>query len=418
MSENNILQTVKKACLAKAELFNLDTKIKNDVLLNIAKNIENNKEKIFAANKKDLENAEKMIEEGKLTRATFGRLKLDDNKMRDMIQGIYDVIKLDDPSNKVLWARELDENLVLKKVTCPIGLIGIIFEARPDVISQITSLAIKSGNAVILKGGKEADNTNKAIYEIIKEAVSKVEEFPYDSVNLVFSHEDIKSMLELDEYIDLIIPRGSNKLVTYIQQNTKIPVLGHASGICHIYVDESAKKEMAQTIIKDSKTQYPTACNSVETVLVNKNYPYIDELKTYLKDSGIKVIENPEKFDYEYSDKILAFKVVNNLDEAIKHINTFGSGHTDCIITENEDNAEKFMTRVDSSGVFHNVSTRFSDGFRYGFGAEVGISTNKTLARGPVGLDGLCVYKYKLFGKGQIVDDYVKGIKKFHHKDI
>ena len=359
-----------------------------------------------------------MIEEGKLTRATFGRLKLDDNKMRDMIQGIYDVIKLDDPSNKVLWARELDENLVLKKVTCPIGLIGIIFEARPDVISQITSLAIKSGNAVILKGGKEADNTNKAIYEIIKEAVSKVEEFPYDSVNLVFSHEDIKSMLELDEYIDLIIPRGSNKLVTYIQQNTKIPVLGHASGICHIYVDESAKKEMAQTIIKDSKTQYPTACNSVETVLVNKNYPYIDELKTYLKDNGIKVIENPEKFDYEYSDKILAFKVVNNLDEAIKHINTFGSGHTDCIITENEDNAEKFMTRVDSSGVFHNVSTRFSDGFRYGFGAEVGISTNKTLARGPVGLDGLCVYKYKLFGKGQIVDDYVKGIKKFHHKDI
>lgn len=418
MSENNILQTVKKACLAKAELFNLDTKIKNDVLLNIAKNIENNKEKIFAANKKDLENAEKMIEEGKLTRATFGRLKLDDNKMRDMIQGIYDVIKLDDPSNKVLWARELDENLVLKKVTCPIGLIGIIFEARPDVISQITSLAIKSGNAVILKGGKEADNTNKAIYEIIKEAVSKVEEFPYDSVNLVFSHEDIKSMLELDEYIDLIIPRGSNKLVTYIQQNTKIPVLGHASGICHIYVDESAKKEMAQTIIKDSKTQYPTACNSVETVLVNKNYPYIDELKTYLKDNGIKVIENPENFDYEYSDKILAFKVVNNLDEAIKHINTFGSGHTDCIITENEDNAEKFMTRVDSSGVFHNVSTRFSDGFRYGFGAEVGISTNKTLARGPVGLDGLCVYKYKLFGKGQIVDDYVKGIKKFHHKDI
>ena len=418
MSENNILQTIKKACLAKAELFNLDTKIKKDVLLNIAKNIENNKEKIFAANKKDLENAEKMIEEGKLTRATFGRLKLDDNKMRDMIQGIYDVIKLDDPSNKVLWARELDENLVLKKVTCPIGLIGIIFEARPDVISQITSLAIKSGNAVILKGGKEADNTNKAIYEIIKEAVSKVEEFPYDSVNLVFSHEDIKSMLELDEYIDLIIPRGSNKLVTYIQQNTKIPVLGHASGICHIYVDESAKKEMAQTIIKDSKTQYPTACNSVETVLVNKNYPYIDELKTYLKDNGIKVIENPEKFDYEYSDKILAFKVVNNLDEAIKHINTFGSGHTDCIITENEDNAEKFMTRVDSSGVFHNVSTRFSDGFRYGFGAEVGISTNKTLARGPVGLDGLCVYKYKLFGKGQIVDDYVKGIKKFHHKDI
>ena len=416
--ENNILEMVKKASLAKAKLFNLDTKIKNEVLEKIAKNIENNKDKIYFANNEDLKNAQIMVDEGKLSKATFGRLKLDENKMRDMIQGIYDVIKLDDPSNKILWARELDENLVLKKVTCPIGLIGIIFEARPDVISQITSLAVKSGNAVILKGGKEADNTNKAIFDLIKEAVSSVKEFPIDAVNLVFSHQDIKSMLELNEYIDLIIPRGSNKLVSYIQQNTKIPVLGHASGICHIYVDESAKKDMAQNIIKDAKTQYPTACNSVETVLVNKNYPYIEELKTYLENSGIKIIENPERYDYEYSDKILAFKIVEDLNEAINHINTFGSRHTDCIITENEENAEKFMTRVDSAGVFHNASTRFSDGFRYGFGAEVGISTNKTLARGPVGLDGLCVYKYKLFGKGQIVDDYVKGIKKFHHKDI
>lgn len=418
MANNEILDIVKKASIAKSKLFNLKEEIKNQALKNIAEGIEANKDKIFSANEEDLTVADKMVLEGKLSKPTLGRLKLDENKMRDMIKGVYDVINLEDPSNKVLWAKELDSDLILKKVSCPIGLIGIIFEARPDVISQITSLAVKSGNAVILKGGKEADNTNKAIFEIIKKALDKTQGFPKNAVNLIFSHEDIKSMLDLDEYIDLIIPRGSNKLVSFIQANTKIPVLGHASGICHIFADESAKKEMVFKVILDAKTQYPTACNSVETVLVHKNFPYIEELKEYLNSNDVKIVENPEKFDFEYSDKILSFKVVDNLDEAIDHINKYGSGHTDSILTENPENAEKFMMMVDSAGVFHNVSTRFSDGFRYGFGAEVGISTNKTLARGPVGLDGLCVYKYKLFGKGQIVDDYVKGLKRFHHKNI
>lgn len=418
IQENNILEVVKFACEAKNVLFSLDSEVKNKALENIAIAIEENKDEIYKANQIDLEISKKILEEGKITKATYDRLKLDENKMRDMIKGVYDVVKLKDPSNKVLWARELDEGLVLKKVTSPIGLIAVIFEARPDVMAQISSLAIKSGNSVILKGGKEAENTNKAFYSIIKGALSKTEGFPVNAINLVFSHDDIKSILELDEYIDLIIPRGSNKLVSYIQNNTKIPVLGHASGICHIFVDEFAKKDMAEKIIVDAKIQYPSACNAVETVLVHKNYPYLADLKACLEKNDIKIVENPEKYDVEYSDKILTLKIVDLIEDAIFHINKYGSGHTDSIITDNKENAEKFMMMVDSAGVYHNASTRFADGFRYGFGAEVGISTNKTLARGPVGLDGLCVYKYKLFGTGQIVGDYAKGIKQFHHKDL
>ena len=418
IQENNILEVVKFACEAKNVLFSLDSEVKNKALENIAIAIEENKDEIYKANQIDLEISKKILEEGKITKATYDRLKLDENKMRDMIKGVYDVVKLKDPSNKVLWARELDEGLVLKKVTSPIGLIAVIFEARPDVMAQISSLAIKSGNSVILKGGKEAENTNKAFYSVIKGALSKTEGFPVNAINLVFSHDDIKSILELDEYIDLIIPRGSNKLVSYIQNNTKIPVLGHASGICHIFVDEFAKKDMAEKIIVDAKIQYPSACNAVETVLVHKNYPYLADLKACLEKNDIKIVENPEKYDVEYSDKILTLKIVDSIEDAIFHINKYGSGHTDSIITDNKENAEKFMMMVDSAGVYHNASTRFADGFRYGFGAEVGISTNKTLARGPVGLDGLCVYKYKLFGTGQIVGDYAKGIKQFHHKDL
>ncbi len=414
----NIEEIVKYANQAKIELMGLGADKKNEALKNVAQNIEANKEKIYEANKKDLEYAAALVEEGKLTKATFGRLKLDENKMRDMIQGIYDVIKLEDPANKILWTRELDEGLILKKVTTPIGVLGIIFEARPDVIAQISSLAIKSGNAVILKGGSEANNTNSAVFEIIKEALDKTEGFPKYAVNLVYSHDDIKKMLDMDGYIDLIIPRGSNKLVKFIQENTKIPVLGHASGICHIFVDKSADFNMAEKICIDAKTQYPTACNAVETILVHKDFPYYEELKNTLEDKGIEVIENPKQFGVEYSDTILNIKKVDSLDEAINHINKYGSHHTDSIITSDLKAAEIFMNNIDSAGVFTNTSTRFSDGFRFGFGAEVGISTNKTHARGPVGLDGLCIYKYKLTGTGQIVDDYAKGIKTFKHKYI
>ena len=414
----DIKDIAKAAKEASLELLGAPEELKNLALKKVKENIEKNKDEIFAANKKDLDEAKSLVDSGEITSSTYARLKLDENKMRDMLKGIEDVISLQDPVNKVFWTKELDEGLILKKVSCPIGVIGVIFEARPDVISQIASLAIKSGNAVILKGGKESNNTNAAIAKVINEALNTVENFPKNAINLVFSRDDIKALLELDEYVDLIIPRGSNKLVKYIQENTKIPVLGHASGICHIFVDESAKVDLAKKVCVDAKIQYPSACNAVETILVHKDFKGIDEFKSALLEAGVKIVENPQDFSVEYGDKIVSFKLVSSVDEAIKHINKYGSGHTDSILTTDIQNAEKFMNKVDSAGVYFNTSTRFADGFRYGFGAEVGISTNKTHARGPVGLEGLTIYKYKLKGSGQIVADYVSGKKHFTHKDL
>ena len=414
----NFIQIAKNAKEASLKIADLATEIKNAALIKIADEIEASKSEIFNANKKDLEEAETLVETGKLNKSTFNRLKLDENKMRDMVQGIRDIAKLEDPVNKKLLVRELDSDLTLYKVSCPIGVLGIIFEARPDVIAQISSLAIKSANAVILKGGKESINTNKKILTVINSALEKVENFPKNVIQQVFTHEDVAQMLKCDKYINLIIPRGGNKLVKFIKENTKIPVLGHADGICHIFVDETADLDMAIKIVTDAKTQYPSACNSVETLLIHEKFPYIDNLLAALQLSEIQLIDNPESWSHEYGDKILSFKTVKNVDEAIEHINTYGSGHTDSIITKNTENAEKFMNKVDSAGVYFNASTRFADGFRYGFGAEVGISTNKTHARGPVGLDGLTIYKYKLIGNGDIVKDYVDGTKSFHHKDL
>lgn len=414
----DIKTVAKLAKEASYALAGATLELKNKALEAVNKKLSENAQKIFEANKKDLQEAKTLLDNGEISASTYARLKLDENKMRDMLQGILDVKNLEDPVNKVFWTKELDEGLILKKISCPIGTIGVIFEARPDVISQIASLAIKSGNTVILKGGKESNNTNKIIADLINEALNEVENFPKNVINLVFSRDDIKELLSLDEYVDLIIPRGSNKLVKYIQTNTKIPVLGHASGICHIFVDESANKKHVSKICVDAKTQYPSACNAVETILVHKNYDGLDELKEALNNAGVKIVENPETYACEWGEKIVSMKIVENLDEAILHINTYGSGHTDSILSENIENAKKFMDLVDSSGVYHNVSTRFSDGFRYGFGAEVGISTNKTHARGPVGLDGLTIYKYKLFGTYQTVDKYASGEKTFKHKFV
>ena len=414
----NFMEIAKNAKNASLAISGINTEIKNSALNKIAHEIEIHQQEIFDANKIDLDNAQILVEEGKLAKSTYNRLKLDENKMRDMIQGVKDIAKLDDPIGKVMLKRELDKDLVLQKVSCPIGVLGIIFEARPDVISQISSLAIKSSNAVILKGGKESVNTNKKIMEIINSALDTIDGFPKNVIQQVYSHEDISQMLKCDDYINLIIPRGSNKLVQYIKENTNIPVLGHASGICHIFVDKTADIDMAIKLVTDSKTQYPSACNSVETLLIHKDFDKKDELLAALQLEEIKLITEPQSWSTEYGDKILAVKFVKDLNEAIEHINTYGSGHTDCIITSDDNNAQIFMNNVDSSGVYHNVSTRFADGFRYGFGAEVGISTNKTHARGPVGLEGLTIYKYKLTGNGQIVDDYSKGLKQFHHKDL
>ena len=409
----NFEEIAKNAKNASLEMADITTEIKNDALLKIAENLEKSSQEIFSANKIDLEEAK-----DKISPSVFNRLKLDENKLRDMIQGIKDVVKLPEPIGKTLLKRQLDENLVLHKISCPIGVIGIIFEARPDVIAQISSLAIKSSNAVILKGGKESINTNKTILSIINNTLKTIENFPKNVLQQVFSHEDVAQMLECDKYIDLIIPRGGNKLVKFIKENTKIPVLGHADGICHIFVDKTADFNKAVKIIIDSKTQYPSACNAVETLLIHKDFTKKEELLKGLENAEITLVSNPETWAFEHSDKTLAYKTVENLEEAINHINTYGSGHTDCIITENLENAEKFMQKVDSAGVYYNASTRFADGFRYGFGAEVGISTNKTHARGPVGLEGLTIYKYKLIGNGHIVKDYVEGKKHFNHKDL
>ena len=415
MDFENIAKLAKAASL---EIASLSSETKNTALLAVADALETNAEKIYAANRTDLKDAEKLVESGEITKSTFNRLKLDENKMRDMIQGVRDIAKLPDPVNKTLLKRELDTGLVLEKVTCPIGVLGIIFEARPDVISQISSLAIKSSNAVILKGGKEASNTNRTILEIINSALDKVEGLPKNVVSQVFNRSDVAEMLKCDKYINLIIPRGGNNLVKFIKENTKIPVLGHADGICHIFVDKSADLALAARVIIDAKTQYPSACNAVETLLIHKDFAHRNELLEKIAAAEVELILAPESWAFEYGEKKLAVKTVESVDEAISHINTYGSGHTDCILTREGENAEKFLNQVDSAGVYHNVSTRFADGFRYGFGAEVGISTNKTHARGPVGLEGLVIYKYKLRGNGEIVDDYSKGVKHFNHKDL
>lgn len=428
----DVKQIAKNAKLASITLSSLSCEVKNKALENIAKALEENTNSVIEANNKDLEAAKKEVEAGKLSKAVFNRLKADENKIRDMIAGIYDVIKLDDPVNTTVFTRELADGLTLKKVTCPIGVIGVIFEARPDVLAQISALAIKSANAVLLKGGKETINTNSVIYKIITEALDKTEGFPKNVINLLFSHDDVAQMLSEDKSIDLLIPRGSNKLVKYIQENTKIPVLGHASGICHIFVDESADFETALKVIQDAKCQYPAACNSVETVLIHENIAneFIPVFVKKMNEIGVKVngdelsrkIDNSlgevEEWAHEYGEKELSVKIVQNIEQAVKHINEYGSGHTDCIISENTNSVKFFMTMVDSAGVYHNVSTRFADGFRYGFGAEVGISTNKTHARGPVGLDGLTIYKYQLFGNGDVVSEFCSGERKFTHKNL
>lgn len=427
----NIENIAKHAKEASYKLASLSSELKNNALIAVADNILKNSELILAENKKDLEIA---LQAG-MASAPYNRLKLDNDKIHTIIQGIKDLVNLEDPVHKVLMSTELDTDLELYKVTYPIGVIGVIFESRPDVVPQIASLAIKSANAVILKGGSEAAFSNEIFVNVISEALSSVDGFPENAINIVKTRDDVTKMLALDEYIDLIIPRGSNALVKHIQSNTRIPVLGHADGICHIYIDNEADLEKAVRISVDSKTQYPSACNAVETILINKELSkdFINTVVDGLKNAEVVVkgddfvqacaagVEHADEEDWktEYGEKIVSIKAVSSLIEAIDHINHYGSGHTDSIITENKQKAEVFMDLVDSAGVYHNASTRFADGFRYGFGAEVGISTNKTHARGPVGIDGLVIYKYKLYGKGQIVAEYAGATaKKFTHKKL
>ena len=423
----DFIDSIKKTKEDSYVMASLPSETRNEALDNIAKALRANREAIFEANKKDLEAAKEMSLAGPI----INRLAFDQHKLDTCIDGIYDLIDLDDPLFKDLLKRELDKDLILTKTTCPIGVIGVIFESRPDALVQIASLCIKSGNCAILKGGSEAKNTNRILFNTIYNAAVKAG-LPDGFSVLIEDRAGIDELLKCHDYVDLLIPRGSNQFVQYIMENSKIPVMGHADGICHVYVDGAASIKKAVPIIIDSKTQYVAACNAAETLLVHKDIADVlipalyDEASKKIKFKGdascmaLIPCEPAEKEDFktEYLDYILSIKVVENIDEAINHINRYGSHHTDCIITEDKDSAEKFMSLVDSAGVYQNCSTRFADGFRYGFGAEVGISTGKIHARGPVGLDGLVTYKYKLVGSGQIVSDYANGNSSFHFVDL
>lgn len=387
-----------------------------------------NKEAILAANKKDLDEAEK----SHVDVPVLKRLKFNEDKLNDVIRGIEDLISLPDPLGSVQMKRELDSDLLLIRESCPIGVIGVIFEARPDAMIQISTLCIKSGNCAILKGGSETLYTNREIFQTIHQAVIN-SGLPKNCIFQAEARSEISELLSCHDSVDLLIPRGSNSFVQYIMNHTKIPVMGHADGICHIYADKDLDVEKAVKIIIDSKTQYTAVCNAAETLLVHKDAAeaLLPVLSKAFREKNVEVRgtaavqqiiscnnATEEDFKTEYLDCIISVKIVDDLEEAIVHINRYGSHHTDCIITENTATAEKFMQYVDSAGVYQNCSTRFADGYRYGFGAEVGISTGKLHARGPVGLEGLCTYKYKLFGNGNIVADYAEGRKSFHFKDL
>lgn len=402
--------------------------IRNNALANIAKALMANQEEIFKANERDLAEAV----DHNVPDAVVKRLKFTPQKLSDVTKGIENLIALPDRVYETQFVRELDEGLTLVRESCPIGVIGVIFEARPDALVQIASLCIKSGNCAILKGGSETKHTNKVLFSYIYQAAIE-SGLPENCLFQAEQRDEISELLSCHESVDLLIPRGSNAFVRYIMDNTKIPVMGHADGICHIYVDKDFDIEKAIPIIIDAKTQYTAACNSVETLLVHKDA--VDKLMPRLNEAfqanriemrATKDIADKyeskeaseEDFATEYLDLVISAKTVEDIDAAILHINKYGSHHTDCIITEDREAAEHFMKMVDSAGVYQNCSTRFADGFRYGFGAEVGISTGKIHARGPVGIEGLLTYKYKLYGNGQIVSDYASGKKEFHFKDI
>ncbi|PSB11900.1 glutamate-5-semialdehyde dehydrogenase [Pleurocapsa sp. CCALA 161] len=424
----SLIEIAQQTRAAALKLGGLSTDERNSALEAVAKALTLATPEIIAANQADLQTAESEH----LAPALYSRLKLGESKLQAAIAGVRDVAKLPNPIGVSQIHRELDEGLILKRVTCPLGVLGIIFEARPEALIQITSLAIKSGNGVILKGGKEAINSCQILTRVITQALASTKVDPA-AVQLLTTREEIKQLLELDQYIDLIIPRGSNSFVRYVQDNTRIPVLGHADGICHLYLDKGADLAKSIKITVDAKTHYPAACNAIETLLVHKDIAeeFLPQIAQALQAEGVELrgdeatraiinakATREHDWQTEYSDLILAIKIVDTVETAIAHINHYGSKHTDAIVTEDQQTADIFQNQVDAAGVYHNCSTRFADGFRYGFGAEVGISTQQMPPRGPVGLEGLVTYKYKLTGNGHIAATYT-GInaKAYTHRD-
>lgn len=409
--------------------------VRNSALSLACESLKEHAQQIFEANAVDLKSAEILG----IPDSIVKRLRFDEHKLEDCIRGLKQLIALPDPVGNVTLARALDEGLDLYRITCPIGVIGVIFEARPDALVQISGLCIKSGNCAVLKGGKETASSNKVLFDLIHQALIDAG-LPGECMLQAEQHNEIDELLECHDCVDLLIPRGSNAFVQYIMDHTKIPVMGHADGICHTYVDDECDFDQAIRIIIDAKTQYTAACNATETLLVNRNIAeqFLPQLGQALHAAGVKIRATEEAkklmsysddapeidmigeadFATEYLDMIIAVKLVSDVNEAVAHINRFGSHHTDSILSTNTDHIKTFMQLVDSADVYANCSTRFADGFRYGFGAEVGISTGKIHARGPVGLEGLVTYKYNLYGSGQIVADYAEGRSSFHFRDL
>lgn len=432
-SEESVASIAHRARLASRALAKLSLDARNEVLLSTARAIEDGCARILKANAADSEAAEPDVRSGKLSSAMLKRLQVTEKGVAQMATQVREVARFADPLGRRLAATQLDHELVLYRESCSLGVIGVIFESRPDVVPQLASLTLKSGNAAIMKGGWEAKETNETLVSIWRECLAKFPAVPADSINLLHSRADVLELLVQDREVDLIIPRGSYELVRFISEHTRIPVLGHSEGICHVYVDRAADMKKAIDITYDSKVEYPAVCNAAETLLVHEAVApeFLPKIVAKLKEAGVEIradgkarallpseaVAPATEKDWatEYGDLILSIRVVANLDEAVDHINSYGSHHTDAIVTEDADAARRFMNEVDSAGVYQNASTRFADGYRYGFGAEVGISTSKLHARGPMGLEGLTTYKYKLYGNGHTVAEYAKGERKFRH---
>lgn len=433
---DDIKAAAQAARLAALQLSTTSHEVRNRALEAIAQALIDNQDKILAANARDMEAAEKGVAEGTLGVPLLKRLKVDAAKLADeIVVGVRSVAALEDPIGKTLTATELDDGLNVYRVSVPIGVIGVIFESRPDALVQIACLCLKSGNAVMLKGGSEALHSNRVLADVMIAATAEIEGIPDGWMHLLEAREEVAAILDLHDLIDLIIPRGGNELVQHIMNNTKIPVMGHADGICHVYVDKDANLEQAKRIALDAKTQYVSVCNAAETLLVHTDVAeaFLPEMIEIYQEAGVEIrgdervqtwgtdVVPATAADWatEYLELIISVKVVDDLEAAITHINTYGSHHTDAIVTENQSAASHFLQAVDSASVMHNASTRFADGFRYGLGAEVGISTIRLHSRGPVGLEGLVIYKYVVEGQGQIVGDYGgAGGRTFTHRKL
>lgn len=432
----DVLRIAERAKAASRTLGSLTEARRNAALEAMASAVEASSDKLLTANAEDLQRAEALVGDEALPPSTMARLKLSEAKLREMAEQIRSVIRLPDPLGRVLERTELDDRdpvvkgsapksllqpkgLRLQKVSVPLGVLLVIFEARPDAVTQIAALALKSGNAVILKAGREVERTAAALVEELRRALQSVG-IAEDAVSLVTGREQVAALLDAHSLIDLVIPRGGRALVEYVQAHTRIPVLGHAEGVCHIYVDRAADPELTLRVIADAKLDYPAVCNAVETVLVHRDLQetLLPVLLGDLLARGVRVhgdetvrrlneaVRPVDDWHTEFGEPELQMGVVGSMEQAVEHIHRYGSSHTESILTEDVDAAERFLREVDAAGVFHNASTRFADGFRYGFGAEVGISTSKLHARGPVGLDGLTTYKYLLRGHGHVAGDY------------